>query len=190
MKPSRLFAIAAASLLAACTTQPVRAPVAGDPKQHQIAREQALAAHPLPQARRHAFATRAFSGRRQRDREPEAVCGADGGALVMRTDDDWRSAVDQARRLDAHLPLGVDLAAPGVGQALTQARTGDLAAQLGLEAIGGLANRVRDRLLSNAHFVGQYLVQIAGECRHELHSGAPVSVQIKRSRSAKGSPTT
>jgi outer membrane lipoprotein LolB len=46
MKPSRLFAIAAASLLAACTTQPVRAPVAGDPKQHQIAREQALAAHP------------------------------------------------------------------------------------------------------------------------------------------------
>lgn len=45
MKRFRLFAIVvAASLASACAMQPVRAPIAGDAQEHQLAREQALAA--------------------------------------------------------------------------------------------------------------------------------------------------
>ena len=76
----------------------------------------------------------------------------------MRTDDDGRPAVDQACGLDAHLTLRVNLAAPGVGQALTETCTGDLAAQLGLEPIGRFTDGVRHGLFSNAHLIGQHLV--------------------------------
>ena len=47
MKRLRAYGFALAvmvALLAACTTQPVRAPIAGDAQQHQIARERALIA--------------------------------------------------------------------------------------------------------------------------------------------------
>ena len=46
MRLAGAFAIVIAVALTACTTQPVRAPIAGDPQQHQLAREQALAAQP------------------------------------------------------------------------------------------------------------------------------------------------
>ena len=74
--------------------------------------------------------------------------------------------------------------------ALTEASTRDLVAQLGLEPFGGFADGLRHRLLGNAHFFRQHLVQLAGQCGRQPHTGAPVRVQISRSRSASGSPNT
>ena len=61
---------------------------------------------------------------------------------------------------------------------------------LGVEEHRGDPELPQDPLAATGYVTQEHLIKLAGQGCHQSHTGAPVRVQISRSRSASGSPTT